>query len=248
MARIFNNVDNTIISSSTIRKDFWKDYECTLLEYGFVKRRNILYRIHGNDIILYVSLNFFRSEWTVTFASYAFASAYRDLKGYDGIRMNSILECVNHDQTNFNIFRVLDRTPENYQYIRKLYHTVFFEYVFPIFNSVTSIDTYIKFKNWHANIENLIPDYENLALASFQAHEYNQGASYLKQYLQDKQRSYKRRIMNAPDNFTREYEMYTGFVNDVRNNCTTNIDTYIKSRIAITTNTCSELGLIINKA
>lgn len=248
MSIIISSLDNTIVSSGTIRKDFYKDYGTILSEHGFVKHGNTFYRIHNSDVLLYVTISFFRSEWTITFASYAFASAYEDMKGYDGIRMSSLLRHLSHNQEEINTLNFHDRRSANYQHIREQYLTFFLKFIFPIFNNITSIETFIKFKNWYAHISRLIPDYENMALASFQAHAYNQGASYLKQYLQDTQRAYRHRIIDKPDDFTKTYEMYTVFVNDISNNYTANIDAYIKNRISITANTCSELGLIVNKA
>lgn len=236
--------NNVKVNSKVIRRDFIKDYGPILTENGFIKSNNAFYRVHGNDVLNFVGLILYWGSWTVTFASVLFSQGFDDTRWLDGVRMENVLLKKCRNQSERESLRFSDRSPENYNCIRERYHTVFFNEMFPVLNNVTSIETYIEYIKWLAKSNGYPPFYDILALANFQAHDYEQGAAYMEEYLQHSEKSYKKRINDGPSAFTKAYDMYKEFVNDVHNGCTTNIDSYMNAQIAITVNTCSELKLI----
>ena len=166
------------------------------------------------------------------------------MNGYDGVRMSSII---------WQAFRKLgtacpidfgDRENANYQRVRDVYHTEFIDKVFPVFNSISSVYSYNEFRKWHAELEGLTRDYEHMALACFQVHDYAQGAAYLEQYLEDCSKAYRKKLAQGADNFTRIYEMYTGFIDQLKTGNPSRVDAYISEKTAITAETCMKLKLL----
>ena len=75
------------------------------------------------------------------------------------------------------------------------------------------------------------------------ANDYGKGATYLGQYLQHAGRAYRARIAERPDEFTREYEMYRRFTDEIDGGNMDAVDAYVAGRTAVTEKNCAGLKL-----
>jgi len=238
------------MNAKLMYSDFINDYSPILIDNGFVRRRNAFYRRSNNETILRISMMPVLESFFVYCSAYPFAagfdtadtrithsSFFMDVNQLTALLLNKkLLDVSNYDKGDYSLFR------------ETTYHN-FASYIFPEFNKICGLTSYLSYLEWQITListachqeEKLNPKVP--AIVYWQKGDYDKVCEYLQEYLTVNESDYKELLSRPPGGFVTNYNLIKEIVSELVNGNHTIIDDILSNRMQISIATCQRLRL-----
>ena len=228
-------------NTQQIHRDFKALYGKLLIPQGFVFKKNAFYRRHADDVLLVVSAFLRHPCFEVTFEVYPFSCAYTAAKEWRALGVDWFM--ANRAKRRGEIY---ERCPQDPYAVKmeRMFHA-FSAAIFPEFNKVVSLDTYMAYDEWFSSSVGWPEDIISDIWVSLQRKDYSAAYKYIRRYLDDNAQRYaERRADGNRASYTKEYEFWMEIANKLSRLCYSEIDRYTQERVDVTSDTCKRLGIV----
>lgn len=221
---------------------FQSIYEKLLLPHGFMLKKHSFYRRHADDVLLEVSIFSRFPYFDVTFDAYPFSCAYTDHKGRKGWGVDWFM--VNRANHIGQTYERQLRAP----YELKMEHVfnAFSTVIFPEFNKVCSLDTYLSYREWFASSVGQMADSSSDLWPLLQQKNYSAAYQHIQGYLTQNASKYAEKTTSGDQSssYVRNYEFLEGLARKIDTQRYKEIDDYMQNRVMVTCDTCKRLGIL----
>ena len=228
-------------NAQQIHRDFKSFYGELLLSHGFIFKKNAFYRRNADDVLLEVSTILRRPYFEVTFAAYPFSCAYTAAKEWRALGIDWFMR--NRAKRMGEIYE--RQLPDPYEKKMERMFQAFSTTIFPEFNKVVSLDTYMLYDEWFSISVGLPVDTISDIWVYLQQKDYSTAYKYIQKYLNDNAQRYAEKVAGGDkSSYTTEYKFWMDVADKINMRHYSEIDRYTQERVNITSDTCKRLGIL----
>lgn len=223
-------------------RDFRLIYGKLLFSRGFKFKNHSFYRCHADDVLLEVSLFSRFPYFDVIFEAYPFAFAYTDHKKGNSLGVDWFMA---------NRAKRIGQTYERQSHasyeskMDRIYNAFSME-IFPEFNKVCSLDTYLSYHEWFvSSVGQMVGCYSDF-WPLLQQKNYGTAYQYIQEYLTQNASKYAEKVLMEKQSspYVKNYEFLEELARKIDAQCYGEIDDYTQSRVMVTRDTCKRLGIL----
>lgn len=223
-------------------QDFRLIYGKLLLPHGFTFKNHSFYRRHADDVLLEVSIFSRVPYFDVIFEAHPFSFAYTDHKKGNGLGVDWFM--ANRAKRIGQTYeRQLHASYESK--MERIYHAFSTE-IFPEFNKVRSLDTYLSYQEWFISSVGQIAGCCSDFWPLLQQKNYGAAYQYIQEYLAQNASEYAEKVLmgNQSSPYVKNYELLRELARKIDAQCYGEIDDCTQSRVMVTCDTCKRLGIL----
>lgn len=229
-------------SAQQLYRDFRLIYGELLFPHGFTFKNHSFYRRHADDVLLEVSVFSRFPFFDVIFEAYPFSFAYTDHKKGNGLGVDWLMA---------NRAKRIGQTYErqlhaSYESKMERIYNAFSTKIFPEFNKVRSLDTYLFYHEWFVSSVGQMAKCCSDFWPLLQQKNYGAAYQYIQEYLTQNASKYAEKILMKDQSspYVKNYEFLEELAQKIDARYYEEIDDCTRRRIMITCDTCKRLGIL----